>query len=221
MVCWGIRKNRNELHYGGKGRSGRAVVQSALMLLEEYQRANESPDVAQESTPLTVKWSPPEQGCYKVNVDGTVFTKRELTGIGVIIRDNTGEVVTAMCKRMAVPLGALETETKAMKIGVHFAAEVGIRDAIFEGDSLTIYNTLHGLGSMSAAIQNIVTGILRQAQSFRSFAFSHIKRQGNVPAQVLAQHACNIDDYVTWLEECPSQIVFACAQDVCDSHVFE
>ena len=36
MVCWGIRKNRNELHYGGKGRSGRAVVQSALMLLEEY-----------------------------------------------------------------------------------------------------------------------------------------------------------------------------------------
>ena len=39
MVCWGIWKNQNELHYGGKGRSSRAVVQSALMLLEEYQRA--------------------------------------------------------------------------------------------------------------------------------------------------------------------------------------
>ncbi|KAK7818238.1 hypothetical protein CFP56_041575 [Quercus suber] len=44
MVCWGIWKNRNELHDGGKGRTGRAVVRSALMLLEEYQRANESSD---------------------------------------------------------------------------------------------------------------------------------------------------------------------------------
>ncbi|XP_023875797.1 uncharacterized protein LOC111988232 [Quercus suber] len=152
MVCWGIWKNRNELHDGGKGRTGRAVVRSALMLLEEYQRANESSDVAQERTSLTVKWSPPAQGCYKVNVDGVVFTKRKQTGIGVIVRDDAGEVVAVMCKRMAVPLGAMEAETKAMETGVHFTADVGIRDAIFEGDSLTIYNELHGLGSTSAAI---------------------------------------------------------------------
>ena len=126
-------------------------------------REHESPDVAQESTPLTVKWSPLKQGCYKVNVDGVVFTKRKQTGIGVIIRDNTGEVVAAMCKRMAVPLGALEIEAKAMETEVRFAIEVGIRDVIFEGESLTIYNALHGLGSTSTAIQNIVTDILRQA----------------------------------------------------------
>ena len=142
-------------------------------------------------------------------------------GIGVIIRNDKGEVIAVMSKRMAVPLGALETEAKAMETAVRFAADVGIRDAIFEGDLLTIYNALHGLSSTSAAIQNIVTGILRQAQSFKTFAFSHIKRQGNIPAHVLAQHACNVDDYVTWLEECPSQIVSACAQDIRVSHISE
>ena len=59
-----------------------------------------------------------------------MFTKRKQTGIGVIFRDDTGAVVAAMSKKMAVPLGALETEVKAMEMGVRFAAEVGIRDAI-------------------------------------------------------------------------------------------
>ncbi|KAL0009681.1 hypothetical protein SO802_004789 [Lithocarpus litseifolius] len=65
------------------------------------------------------------------------------------------------------------------------------------------------------------TGILQQVQGFRTFAFSHIKRQGNFPAHVLAQHACNIDEDVIWLEECPSQIETACAQDVCGSNIHE
>ncbi|KAK9985942.1 hypothetical protein SO802_030893 [Lithocarpus litseifolius] len=212
MICWGIWKNRNEIIHGGTGRPGRVVVRSALMLLDEYQTANESPKVGQKSTHATVRWSPPQQECYKVNVDGAVFTRRRQTGIGVVIRDSAGEVVAALCKRLAVPLGALETEAKAMESGVRFAAEVGIRDVIFEGDSLTVYNAVHG-GTTSSAVQNIITGILQQVQGFRTFAFSHVKRQGNVPAHVLAQHACNIDEDVIWLEECPSQIETACAQD--------
>ena len=72
-----------------------------------------------------------------MNVDGAVFTKRKQIGIGVVIRDSTGEVVAALSKKLAVLLGALETEAKAMETGVRFAAEVGIRDAIFEGDSVS------------------------------------------------------------------------------------
>ena len=76
MICWGIWKDWNEICHGGKGRPGKAVVWSALMLLDEYQSVNESPEIAQESTLVTVKWSPLPQGWYKVNVDGAVFTKR-------------------------------------------------------------------------------------------------------------------------------------------------
>ena len=54
-ICWGIWKNRNEVKHGGKGRTGRAVVRSALMLLDEYQSANESPEVIQDRTSMTVR----------------------------------------------------------------------------------------------------------------------------------------------------------------------
>lgn len=37
-----------------------------------------------------VKWVPPLSGCYKVNVDGAVFSKRKLVNLGVVIRDDAG-----------------------------------------------------------------------------------------------------------------------------------
>ena len=80
------------------------------------------------------------------------------------------------------------------------------REVIFEGDSLNIYKAIQGSIVAPSSIQNIVYGILVQLQTFRSFDISHVKRQGNVPAHLLAQHA--------WLEECPSPIVHACAHDV-------
>lgn len=62
-------------------------------------------------------------------------------------------------------------------------------------------------------MENVLAGIMNQALYFRKWKFSHIKSQGNVPAHLLAQRAKNVEDYVVWLEECPSMIEHACAQD--------
>lgn len=74
-------------------------------------------------------------GYFKVNVNGALFTKSKQSSVGVIVRDEEGNVVAAMCRKLDLPLGALETEVKALKIGVKFAKEVGLRDVLFEGDS--------------------------------------------------------------------------------------
>ena len=51
------------------------------------------------------------------------------------MRNKEGNVVVAMCRKMDLPLDALEIEAKALEIGVKFAEEVGLRDVVFEGDS--------------------------------------------------------------------------------------
>lgn len=84
----------------------------------------------------------------------------------------------------------------------------------FEGDSLAVCNAIHGLLAIVPSVQNIVTGILKHVQGFSTFDFSHTKRQGNVLAHVMAQHATNVEDYVVWLEECPGLIENACLHDV-------
>lgn len=53
-----------------------------------------------------------------MNIDSAVFIKRKQTGIGVVIKDSVEEVVVALSKRLAVPLGALEAEANVMEIGV-------------------------------------------------------------------------------------------------------
>ena len=82
-----------------------------------------------------VKWMPPQQGRYKVNTDGAVFTKCKCVGFGVVVRDSKGEVIVTLCKRMVGLMGALEMEAKAMEIAVQFAVDIGLREVIFEGDS--------------------------------------------------------------------------------------
>ena len=49
----------------------------------------------------------------------------------------------------------------------------------------------------------------------------YTKRQGNVPAHLLAQHTQNVENLVVWLEECPSQVAHACANDVTSSQIIE
>ena len=53
-----------------------------------------------------------------MNVDGAVFSKRKQVGFGVIIRDSGGLVIAELSLKLACPLGALETEAKAMEVGV-------------------------------------------------------------------------------------------------------
>ena len=85
---------------------------------------------------------------------------------------------------------------------------------LFEGDSQLIINAVQGIGEVVSSVQNIIQGVLRMVQSFRTFDFLHIKRQENVPVHLLVQHAQNVENLVVWLEECPSQVAHACVNDV-------
>ena len=212
-VCWGIWKNRNDLRMGGNGKAGRTILRNAMNLVAEYQSANEAKTEHLRVTTATVSWQPPSHGHYKVNIDGAVFTKRKQAGAGVVIRDCEGEVIATLSKRWKFPLGAIEAEAKAWEMGAIFAREVGIREAEFEGDSLMVCNALQGLVSPPSSVVNVLTGFLDHASHFRQWKVSHIKRQGNVPAHLLAQHAQHVVDYVAWLEECPSLIDHACNED--------
>ena len=123
-------------------------------------------------------------------------------------------MIAALSQKLACPLGALETEAKAMEVGIQFALDVGVRDVTFEGDALSICNALRGVGEVSTSVQNIIVGMSHLVKAFRTYAFSHTKRQGNIPAHLLAQHARSVVSYIAWLEECPSLVEHACAHDI-------
>ena len=104
-----------------------------------------------------------------------------------------------------------------MEVGVSFAWDVGIGEVIFECDFKIMSNALLGLCTSPMIISNILTGVYHQLQDFRVAQVSHVRRQGNKPAHILAKHAKDIvndDIFVTWIKENPSLIESAITHDV-------
>ena len=72
-MCWGIWKERNVIHTGGRGKPGRVTLKTSLGLMGEFQLANEGPWKPVAVSPEPVCWAPPPPSQYKVNSDGAVF----------------------------------------------------------------------------------------------------------------------------------------------------
>ena len=183
-------------------------------MLDDFLTVSEKPRRLRIENQTNVVWKPPPPGFFKVKVDGALFSKTKQAGVGVMVCDEEGAVIVAMSKKVDLPLGALATKAKALEIRVTFIEEVGLKDVVFEGDSQLIINVVHGIGEAEVSVLNIIHGVLRKAQCFRTFDFLHIKRQENAPAHLLAQHAQNVENMVVWLEDCPNQVAHACAHDV-------
>ena len=83
-----------------------------------------------------------------------------------------------------------------------------------ESDSLIMVQALNGTSVPPSAVSAVVQGILDLSSSFRRVEFSHIKRQGNRPAHVLAKHALGIVDFIAWIEETPCFLEQALIHDV-------
>ncbi|XP_065636023.1 uncharacterized protein LOC111983043 isoform X1 [Quercus suber] len=175
-IAWSIWANRNEVRHGGTKKTGEALVKWSAQYLAEYRSANVSTEPAPRSQ--DVRRSPPPTASYKMNMDGAVFKTQKSAGVGVIIRDEQGQVVAALSQKINAPLGALEVEAKAVEIALQFAMDVGVYEFIMEGDSLVVYNALCGHSSPPSSVASVISGALDFCGLFRRVEFSHIRRQG-------------------------------------------
>ena len=98
MIAWAMWTNRNKVRNGEDKKSSGALVDSALEYLREYQLCCEKPVAT--PTKEQPKWRPPQQGRYKINVDGAVFAAQKAIGVGVLIKDAKGRVVGVCSKKI-------------------------------------------------------------------------------------------------------------------------
>ena len=78
----------------------------------------------------------------KINFDGAVFLKENKSGIGVVVRNENGLVLGSCTKRLSQAYSATEIETMVATTALVFASELGVRQAILEGDSMVVIKAL-------------------------------------------------------------------------------
>jgi len=81
-IAWALWNNRNKMRNGGERKSGQGLVQWAMEYLAEYGAAMELTNSVGPVVELPVKWTPPREGWFKINVDGAIFSKQKSAGIG-------------------------------------------------------------------------------------------------------------------------------------------
>ena len=213
MIAWKVWQSRNERCLSGVSRSSSQLMFGALQLWAEFLATNEH-DMLSGSAVQSLSWSPPPPGFYKVNVDAATFKDTKATGIGVVIRDSLGMVVAALCRKLEAPLGPIEAKSKALEARILFALCHGYPTVVLEGDSQVLVNALVGSSPAPSTVVPVIEGILELCKGFSHFQFSHVKRQGNMSAHLVAKNAYSIVNDIVWVEEDPCFAKQALIHDV-------
>ena len=87
-------------------------------------------------------WQPPGPLQYKVNVDGALFEADNTASLGVVIRNEHGQVMASLFKHILLPPTVLEVEALAVRRGLELAVKMGFRNIVLESDSQILITTL-------------------------------------------------------------------------------
>ncbi|KAK9984138.1 hypothetical protein SO802_033663 [Lithocarpus litseifolius] len=214
VTAWLLWNNRNSVRFRGKCKNGKTIEGEARKYVEEFRGVCLPERQEAQPAPCFNQWTPPPQGMYKVNVDAAVFKEQRCCGIGVVIRNDKGQMMGALCKKITLPWGVLEAEAKAAKTGILLAWDLGLKDIVVEGDSQLVMNALKGSVIPTLAIQKIVEGSQGCLSHFKSWRIAHVRRNNNGAAHLLARNALSVDGCVIWVEDTPPVIELQIQNDV-------
>ena len=119
------------------------IASKAYGVLQEFQQLRPTHTVIPR-TAHAVKWRPPIAPCVKANFDGTIFSQDGLAGIGVIIQNEQGLVMTVLSQQIPSPALVEMVEVLAARRDLVFAKELGFDKVVVEGDSEIVITAILG-----------------------------------------------------------------------------
>lgn len=207
MLAWSIWNKRNACRMGQVYPPNSRIFNDAVERLQEYHSVLDEPLFSSVGPiPSATQWVPPKNPLFKVNYDGALFRDTSTAGLGAVIRDHEGHLIGALSERIYLPPSVDDVEALICRRAVTFAAEIGLREVVVEGDSEVIWKHLTSDRLCMAGFGHMI-GDIRAASSNSSVClYSHVRRKGNRVADELAKKARHLMTPVIWLEDIPCDI---------------
>ena len=212
MTAWSLWNNRNKVCHGEQGKRPEIIVREAAAYLKEVQEVKQP--IKRPLIPAKPLCIPPNRGCFKVNTYGAIFEDLGCCGIEVVIRNERGQLMGAMSKKIELPLDVLEAEAKALEEGRLLARDLGLKEIILESDSELVVKALSDQRLLHISIQKVIEGIKEGLNCFLAGTITHTRRSGNSPAHILARHAKLLNHSIIWVEDTPPIIADHIQNDV-------
>nr|POE50556.1 putative ribonuclease h protein [Quercus suber] len=143
-VMWTIWHRRNQIRTSAKDYPLSQVIHAASQALDTFHDSVSGVPKQSRNSPQTqIRWSPPPAGRIKVNFDGALFKDIRKAGIGVIVRDSTGQAIASLSEQASLPFSPEIAEAMAAARALSFVQDLGFSSFILEGDSANVINTLN------------------------------------------------------------------------------
>jgi ribonuclease HI len=124
-----------------------------------------------------------------VNVDGGARGNPGPAGIGVVVRDDGGEVLEEVGEKIGEATNNV-AEYKALLRGIELAAVHGATDLELIGDSQLVVRQVEGRYKVKNAGMKQLHAEVRQAlREFDSWSIRHVRRESNADADRLVNEA--------------------------------
>ncbi|KAL4325354.1 hypothetical protein GQ457_11G001080 [Hibiscus cannabinus] len=211
ITLWAIWFARNRKIYEGKSQTKDSLitwVKSYCLKLETL-----SPRLNPVSPQTLARWIPPTSHFVKANYDASFCSSSLHSYSGVVIRDSDG-LVLGSCRRastwVVTPFAA---EATAALHALLFAIDLGFTSVILEGDSLSITRKLQSKECDISEISALIWDVQQLSKSLHACSFLHTPRSGNKVAHLLAKSDSLGPDDRFWVEEVPSVVRQAVAED--------
>ncbi|KAF5444601.1 hypothetical protein F2P56_033721 [Juglans regia] len=203
VICWALWYRRNQFLYEKVVHPCSTVINNALSMQSVYKQVQDLDGVSKQVNTV-LSWSPSPPGFLKLNVDGAIFPDHHKAGIGIILRDEKGDVIAA-CSKLEGDVASPEfIEATALLRGLQFCAQWGVPKLVLETDCLILVNALQSQTNFLTDFAFLLNDISRMMRGFQEVQILHVNRLGNIVAHQLARNAWNVEDIVMWWGSCPS-----------------
>lgn len=145
-------------------------------------------------------WVKPQVGWMKLNVDGSFDAALCKGGIGMVLRDSSGNTIFASCKPLNRCTGALESELRACVEGLNLVLHWTLLPILVETDCMSVVQLLNDGERDRSELANIVHEAKRLLAGTRRILVSKIHRSQNSVSHLLANRAKVDSVSGVWLE---------------------
>lgn len=158
-ICWYLWKMRNGYLFQQCPDSPAIVIHKSKLALCEPKASQLIPITALYAGFPQENWTPPPEDFVKMNFDGGVNPFNEAAGVGCIVRNYKGEMLTAFTSAIVITHPP-EAELQALFQGVNISRRKGFNKVILKGDCLILVeNRVILEGDCLIQVENLKTKI--------------------------------------------------------------
>lgn len=191
---------RNQKIWENKSITPAITVEIHVKQVKEWQeamdrRATLNNVIRRSEMQASLTWQTPPTGCFKLNVDASVFKGESSYSLGMVIRDDHGQFVTGKNMRCPGEITVMEAEARGVQEAIDWIEELSLQGVSIERDSELVVRAMHSDSEHYLEVGHSIESCKMNLRQRPDLSLCHVKKQLNHVAHLLVRVVCPVGCY--------------------------